>query len=70
MILVDAYNETWTRKKTLPSSEFMNSTYPARRFGHAMASGSSFIIITDAESQQRPKYVDRIVMFGGSELYK
>ena len=73
--MVDAYNETWTRKKTLPYSEFVNGSedfhlLPVRRFGHSMASGSSINFSVYAENQVRSEIIDRIVMFGGAGLYE
>lgn len=72
---MNAINETWTRKKAISFSEFDNETevvytLPARRFGHAMAGGSTIIMSTDAENQPRSDAIDRIVMFGGMGLYE
>ena len=63
---MDANNETWTRKKVIPA----NGSLPVRRFGHSMASGSTFNFTTDSENQNRTSYIDRIVMFGGMGLYE
>ena len=65
IILVDAYNETWTRKKTIP---YGNDSLPARRFGHAMGSGSILNTSIDSENQDRSEIIDKIVMFGGVGL--
>ena len=35
-----------------------------------MASGSTFNMIVDSESQNRSDIIDRIVMFGGMGLYE
>lgn len=71
---MDANNETWTRKKVLPvlpASETVNGTdMPVRRFGHSMASGSTFNLLVDSENQERRDVIDRIVMFGGMGLYE
>ena len=75
---MDAYNETWTRKKTIPFSDYdddNNGTevfdeLPVRRYGHAMASGTTIISSADSENQPRTEFIDRIVMFGGVGLYE
>ena len=77
-MLVDAYNETWTRKKTIPFSKFDdddNNTevfddLPVRRYGHAMASGTTVNFSVDSENQPRTDFIDQIVMFGGVGLYE
>lgn len=72
---MDTNDETWTRKRTIPHSRFDNSSavfeaLPTRRYGHAMASGTTFYNTTDNENQERIDIVDRIVMFGGKGLYE
>ena len=72
---MDANDETWTRKKTIPHSRFDNGSaifedLPARRYGHAMASGTTFNNTMDDENQERVVITDRIVMFGGRGLYE
>ena len=74
--MVDAYNETWTRKKTIPFSERDDNDtevfydLPVRRFGHTMASGTTMNFSIDSENQLRMEFIDRIVMFGGVGLYE
>lgn len=72
---MDANDETWTRKRTIPHSRFDNDSaifedLPARRYGHAMASGTTFNNTMDNENQERVVITDRIVMFGGRGLYE
>ena len=62
------------RRLYIPFREFDNNgtglidELPVRRYGHAMASGTTMNFSVDSENQPRNESIDRIVMFWWSRI--
>ena len=74
LFVVDADDESWSRKLVLPYSRRLpNGTdvtedLPQRRYGHSMGGGITTIIVRDSENQLNEQEIRQIVMFGGARL--